>query len=277
MSANLSPAEALQQVPGWDPQGVVVQELKGGLTNRTFMVIRGSDNYVLRLDAAHTRAFNLDRVSETAIIRSAAAAGLAPEVVHADAAAGILLCRYLSGQVWSADNFDDHANVEALCALLRQVHALPLSGVRFEASAVARRYAVNLEKRQGLHAFALHCEEIIAARTTDVPACCCHNDVVAQNIIATPKLKLLDWEYACDNDPLFDLASLIGFHNLGPDMADALLRAYAGTSDGELRERLENQVRLYDAIQWLWLANRQVLSRNGRQAARLEQLQQRIG
>jgi thiamine kinase len=276
VSANLSPAEALSQVPGWDPQDVVVQEMKGGLTNRTFMVIRGNDNFVLRLDAAHTRAFNLDRVSEAAIIGSAAAAGLAPEVVFAEAAAGILLCRYLPGQVWSADHFNDYANIEAFCVLLRQVHALPLSGVRFDASAIARRYAVNLEKRQGLHAFALRCEEIVAARMTDAPACCCHNDVVAQNIIATPKLKLLDWEYACDNDPLFDLASLIGFHNLGTDTADALLGAYAGTSGNELRERLVNQVRLYDAIQWLWLANRQVLSRNSRQAARLEQLQQRL-
>jgi thiamine kinase-like enzyme len=113
-----------------------------------------------------------------------------------------------------------------------------------------------------------------------MPVCaefrCCHNDVVASNVIAEPDLKLLDWEYACDNDPMFDLASLIGFHNLGIDRQSVLLNAYAGGMDSGLAERLEIQVRLYDAIQWLWLANRQMITQNTAQAARLEELQQRI-
>jgi thiamine kinase-like enzyme len=104
----------------------------------------------------------------------------------------------------------------------------------------------------------------------------CHNDVVAQNIISTPALKLLDWEYACDNDPLFDLASLVGYHNLDERLALALLDSSAGGADAALRDRLAAQVRLYDAIQWLWLANRHRLSPNAQQAARLEVLQQRI-
>ena len=42
--------------------------------------------------------------------------------------------------------------------------------------------------------------------------CCCHNDLVVGNIIAAPEIRFLDWEYACDNDPFFDLGgnSLVG-------------------------------------------------------------------
>jgi thiamine kinase-like enzyme len=277
MSTLLSATEAIGMIPGWRPEDVVIEELKGGLTNRTFMVVRGEDTFVLRLNAAHTAAFNLDRISEIAVIRSASAVGIAAETVFADPASGILLSRFLPGQVWTPAEFDDPANIEALCKLLRRVHALPLSGIRFNAVAVARRYAANLESRPGLHAYALRCEDIIGSITGTSVVCCCHNDVIAQNVIATPALKLLDWEYACDNDPLFDLASLIGFHNLDSAVAGNLLEAYSGGADPELRDRLAEQVRLYDAIQWLWLANRQRLNRNSDQAARLESLQQRIG
>ncbi|MDH4047025.1 MAG: phosphotransferase family protein [Gammaproteobacteria bacterium] len=276
MSHSTTAIEAISAIPGWRADDVFIEELKGGLTNRSFMVIRGADTFVLRLDAAHTAAFMLDRRRETAILRSAAQAGLAPEVVFADPEAGILLCAFLPGQVWSVNDLGDTANIESLCELLRKVHALPVSGNRFDASSAARRYAEKLQLRQELHSFALHCVDIVGSLPVAESMHCCHNDLIAQNIIATPELKLLDWEYACDNDPFFDLASLIGFHNLDQAAAERLLSAYTGGASAETRERLECQVRLYDAIQWLWLANRHLLSRNRQQAVRLENLQQRI-
>ncbi len=276
MSELLAARDAVARIPGWDLSQVRIEALHGGLTNRIFRVTRGRDAFVLRLDAAHTQSFNLDRRIETAIVRTAAAAGLAPTIVYADTASGILLSEYVHGKVWSLHDLDDTVNLDSLSDMLRRVHALPLSGVRLDAQAVARRYAIGLQDSPDLHAVALRCEEIIA----DVPAttnfCCCHNDVIAENIIATPQLKLLDWEYACDNDPLFDLASLVGFHELGPAKAGALLDAYAGEAGVELRERLAQQVRVYNAIHWLWLANRQLLSHDRRQDAKLHELQQRL-
>jgi len=276
MSSTLNPAEALSSIPGWNSADSSWHELRGGLTNRSYLVERGNESFVLRLDAEHTAAFNLDRISEIDIIKRAAVAGLAPEVVFADSGAGILLCHYVSGKAWTVADLADDAKLEALAGLLRLVHDLPPSGVEFDPNSVARRYTQSLEARPGLHAFASRCEQIIAAMSSNGEFFCCHNDVVAANVIADPKLKLLDWEYACDNDPMFDLASLIGFHNLGPERQSVLLSAYAGGHDSELAERLEIQVRLYDAIQWLWLANRQMITRSSAQAARLEELQQRI-
>jgi thiamine kinase len=277
MSSTMTPAEALSSIPGWDANAVRCTEIKGGLTNRTYLVERGTETFVLRLNAAHTSVFNLDRISEIGILKRAVAAGLAPELVFADVATGILLCRYIPGRSWGVSELDDDRNLEALADLLRRVHELPLSGIRFDPNAVAARYARTLEARPGLHAFASHCQRLIADIMSDGEFRCCHNDVVAANVIADPDLKLLDWEYACDNDPMFDLASLIGFHNLERDRQSVLLSAYAGGSDAEWTERLEIQVRLYDAVQWLWLANRQLITRSSAQAARLEELQQRIG
>ena len=276
MSELLTARDAIARIPGWDPGQVRIETLYGGLTNRIFRVTRGRKAFVLRLDAAHTQSFNLDRRIETAIMRAAAAAGLAPAIVHADAAAGIMLSEYLHGKVWSLPDLYDTANLDAVGDLLRRVHALPLSGVRLDTQAVAHRYTTSLQDSPDLQSVALRCQAVIADLPATTKFCCCHNDVIAENIIATPQLKLLDWEYACDNHPLFDLASLVGFHQLGPVKAGALLDAYAGGADGELRERLAQQVRVYDAIHWLWLANRQLLSHDRRQAAKLQELQQRL-
>ena len=276
MSSTVSPAEALSRIPGWNGKPATWRQLKGGLTNRTYLVECADESFVLRLDAAHTSAFNPDRIGEIEIRKQAAAAGLAPELIFAAADSGILLRRYVPGRAWDTSDLDDNKNLEALADLLRRVHDLPASGILFDPNSVAKRYVGNLGTHRGLHVFALRCEEIIAELSMSGMLRCCHNDVVAANIIADPALKLLDWEYACDNDPMFDLASLIGFHNLVDGRQSVLLNAYAGGNDLVLKERLDVQVRLYDAIQWLWLANRQVVTPTSAQAARLEELQRRL-
>lgn len=276
MNELLTAREAIARIPGWDPNNVELEELHGGLSNRTFKVTQQGAAFVLRLDATHTGAFRLDRRLEAVIIGNAATADLAPQVVFADPDAGILLSQYLHGKIWSRQSLDDYGNLDALGQLLRRVHALPLCGVRLDVTAVAGFYAGKLPRSQGSYAFAPRCEEIIAGMPVSGRICCCHNDVIAQNIIASSHLKLLDWEYACDNDPLFDLASVIGYHDLPAALADALLDAYSGGADGELRERLGEQVRIYDAIHWLWLANRQLLSHDRGLSARLEDLQRRL-
>jgi thiamine kinase-like enzyme len=84
--------------------------------------------------------------------------------------------------------------------------------------------------------------------------CCCHNDLVAENIIATPQVRFLDWEYACDNDPLFDLAIVVAHHDLSDRHADVLLDAYFDGAGRRWREQFATQMRLYDALNWLWSA-----------------------
>lgn len=275
MNSATSPADALSRLPGFG-HITTWRELSGGLTNRSYLLESGGEDYVLRLDALHTGAFGLDRRREVGILQQAAAAGLAPELVFAEPDSGILLSRYIPGEAWHATDLDDDRKLEALASILRRVHALPPSVSDFDPVAVARRYAEKLKPRHDLHEFALQCEHIVAACPAGEDFRCCHNDVVAGNIVGGRELKLLDWEYACDNDPMFDLASLIGFHQLRNDRQAILLSAYAGSTDSVLRERLESQIRLYDAIQWLWLANRQMITRSLAQAARLEALQNRI-
>jgi len=270
----LTPEDALSRVPGFE-RHTYLFEIGGGLTNRSFIVHSGGGRYVLRLDAEHTTAFGLDRSTELRILRNAAEASLAPEIRYADPATGILVYDYLPGPVWDRASLDDGDNLARVAALLRKVHGLPTSGVSLDALGAALRYEAMASRHPELSLHAARCVEII--RTTPAPpvTCCCHNDVVASNIIGNTQLRLLDWEYACDNDPYFDLASLIAYHDLGRKHADRLLDSYTGDRSPQAQERLELQLRRYDAIQWLWFAARYVIDQNSEHRARLEQLRQR--
>ena len=276
MTGSLTAFEAVALVPGWDPEQADVEELKGGLTNRTYQVRIDGGEFVMRLDSEQASLFGFDRSGELAILASAGRAGIAPDVHYADPDQGLLVTTFLPGRVWVEEDLESTRNLEALAGLLRRVHALPVQGAKLDIVGVARTYQKVLERRQGLHAFATRCVEVIESVPASTDHACCHNDIVAANVIDGHGLKLIDWEFACKHDPYFDLASAIGFHNLDADRASVLLDAYAGGSDAAAREKLAAQVRVYDAIQWLWLAARHLVYPKRWQAQRLEELQQRI-
>jgi len=276
VNSQLNVVDALAMVPGWDPETADIEKLSGGLTNRVYHVRSSDQECVLRLHTGNNGSVDLDRSCELAILETAAEAGIAPAILYADSDAGILVTEYLHGSPWQASDLESSENLEALAELLRFVHELPLCRSRVDLSAIAEKYEEQLHKYHGLHAFASNCVRIISESPVHESIACCHNDIVAANIVDSGALKLVDWEYARDNDPMFDLASVIGFHDFDKDRQQVLLNAYAGGAASELQERLAEQVRAFDALQWLWLATRQLAAPHRDQARRLEELQQRI-
>lgn len=279
MSKSLNPQELLAAIPGWKAGDVHIEQLPGGLTNRSYKVSRGGDSFVLRLDADHTAALGLDRRRERRILNVAADAGLAPDIVYADEEGGVLVTRYVDGQAWTIRDLADPGHIDQATEMLREVHALPLAESRFDGEAIAAGYLVNLGSQAddaSVTQFAERCVAIITETPRPDILCCCHNDVVAENLVGQPRPMLIDWEYACDNDPLFDVASLIAYHDLGQRVSDAWLEAYVGEVLPEHRERLRQLCRLYDALHWLWIAARCSISQSELQHRRMERLRQRI-
>jgi thiamine kinase len=276
MSRPLQPPEALARVPGWDPAKARFRRLEGGLTNQTYRVAYGGRDYVLRIDIDDANILRPERDCEADVLRAAHDADLGPAVVHADADAGILLTTYLPGRVWGEQDLAAADSLERLAATMRRVHDLPRCGRSVRLHAQALDYASFIGEQQGPHPFAAQCVDVIRRLPTGGEVVCCHNDVIAANIVDDGDLKLLDWEYARDNDPMFELAVTIGYHDLDRYGRDVLLEAYTGGSGGAERERLQQQLRAYDALQWLWFATRQLVDPDRKQAARLEALQRRI-
>jgi thiamine kinase-like enzyme len=67
-----------------------------------------------------------------------------------------------------------------------------------------------------------------------------------------PEVRFLDWEYACDNDPFFDIATVVAHHDLPAGRAEFLLNAYFDGDGERWRSQLERQTEFYDALHWLW-------------------------
>lgn len=254
MKHLIAVAGALTRVPGWDDRDSNWREIAGGRTNRSYLVRTQAGRFVLRLDAESAGPLGLDRETELRIQRRAAEAGLAAAVVYADPAAGILISEYLPGPVWTRESLEDNRNLEVLADVLRAVHALPLSGSRLDAAAIARRYMAALPADRAREPAVVDALRVAEAAPPVENYACCHNDVVASNIVGAGRSRLLDWEYASDNDAYFDLASTVGYHGLEQGRADVLLAAYTGAPPGEHRERLEAQLRRYKALESLWFA-----------------------
>ena len=240
----------LRQVPGW--QGATLRELPGGLTNRTWLAEKDGKRAVLKLDEQVRDAPHCSRLDEARVQTHAAASGLANDVLFADEVT--LMTEYVEGKVWESTTLADGDNIERVASALRRLHALPLSGRTFDATVAAQRYATRIEGRDT--SLVAHCRQLIESNRQPLNLCCCHNDLVAENIIATPDIKFLDWEYACDNDPMFDLATVIEHHELPDELALRLLDAYFDGDGTRWRRKLAEQQVLYRALYWLWLAAR---------------------
>lgn len=267
-------AEAISLVPTWDAQEVQGFEMAGGMSNRLFKVRTNEAVFVLRIGGGDGPAGRASRQIELRVHEEAAAAGLAPNVIFSDLEQGILVTEFIDTPVWQETDLAERANLECLAALLRKVHALPEIGVTFDASAAASAYVKELRDDREFHEFARVCLDVIRSTEDAEPSRCCHNDIVAANILGFATPRLIDWEYACDNNPLFDLASLICYHDLDSDRVSILLQAYCGGEDQSTA--LHQQIRLFDALQWLWLACRQSAIASDVQAIRLRTLQERI-
>lgn len=276
MNDPLNPIKALAQVPGWDPHAAKIEELEGGLSNRTYRVSYGHEQFALRLDLEASDVPSADRTCELSILAAAFRVGIAPELVFADAEAGILLTRFLPGRAWCDEDIASERQLLRLAELLHAVHELPACGKPVDYVSEAAAYETFFTRRQELHAFASRCIEVVRSTPDPGVKVCCHNDIVASNVIDDGSLKLIDWEYARDNDPLFDVACAIAYHDLDKRCADVLIEAYTGGAGAEERERLAELQRTFDALQWLWFAARQLVLPDPDQARRLEVLQQRI-
>ena len=72
---------------------------------------------------------------------------------------------------------------------------------------------------------------------------------------ATPRLWLIDWEYSGFNEFWFDLAVVIGHHELSMPLAQAFLKAYFGRLPSAAeQQRLAGWVAFYVSLSRLWSA-----------------------
>ena len=243
-------AVARRLLPAWPAQADCrIEYLPGGYSNRNFRLDVDGTRYALRI---------VDGAAPRAREREYLAVAAAPDVVGYDPKSGHMLTRWIDGQILAARPPSPAEGGRYLAAL----HAQIPPGIR--------RYDYCAEV-EALLAEASNPDADVVSRFRQLAwsaseHCGCHNDLNPWNVIRvsrageSPSFRTLDWEFAGDNDRLFDLVGLgHGLQWTAAQLA-ACARAYAGTPTGRTSplhataRRLDDTICAYQIREYAWAA-----------------------
>ena len=232
-----------------------------GLTNVNHLVEVDGEAFVLRIPGAGTGEY-INRGDEEVAARSAAAAGVNAEVTFFDHTDGLMVTRFIPGAAtMNAELFRDLDAVGRAARALRRLHttAAPFA-TDFRLFDMIDEYKVLLAAKgatlpEGYDDVQRRAEHIRAqlslAPVTLVP---CHCDPLCENFLDTgERMFVIDYEYAGNNDPMWDLGDLSVEAGFDSAQDEALLRAYfEGDAPPSQRGRVVAYKALCDLLWTLW-------------------------
>ena len=257
--------EILADWPRWGltakaPAAHQLRTLAGGLTNQCFLLHLDSGDYVLRVEGHNSTALDINRDAELAVHQLVAGHGLTPVIRYRAPAGGYWIREYVPGRPLSAADMNA-ATVARMADKLQRLHQFPLPPQLPELS-IGRKATVywNMITARAPASPVLALRG--AAQTAlggmpDERRSLCHMDPLPANWIRTPddRLVLLDWEYAAQGHPLWDLAALLGSAGLAAAEEAQILTA-AGVADDRVwrfaRAQMRYMTALWYGAQNLW-------------------------
>ena len=231
--------EVLRKVEGFagiDAADVGIQRM-GGLTNLVYRVEAAGRSVVVRIPGQGTEDY-IDRKVEIHNTRVAHEAGVAPAVLWADSASGVMVNECIEDIVtMTPDLFQSRARAPARAGVaLRQLHNAPSTfQFRFELFAMIDEYLDVLSQKEtnlpdGYHtvvAEAQPIKQLLSDKPGElVPS---HCDPLCENFLDDgDRMWIVDFEYSGMNDALWDLGDLSVEAGLTASQDVEMLSAYFG-------------------------------------------------
>ncbi|HEY0517962.1 MAG TPA: choline/ethanolamine kinase family protein [Ilumatobacteraceae bacterium] len=232
-----------------------------GLTNINHLVDCGDERLVLRVPGEGTGEY-IDRVQEEVAARSAALAGVNAEVVFFDSSDGLMVTRFVDGSTtMSAERFRDLDAVSRAGHAFRRLHTIAAPfATDFALFPMIDEYKALLASKgatlpDGYEDVQRRAEGVRAAlESTPVALVPSHCDPLCENFLDTgERMFIIDYEYAGNNDPMWDIGDLSVEGAFAPEQEDALLRAYfGGDPPPDQRGRMVAYKALCDLLWTLW-------------------------
>ncbi len=206
----------------------------GGLTNVNYLINHDGSRYVVRIAGDGTAEY-IDRRAEEVAARAAAAAGVNADVIFFDATDGLMVTRFVDGAVtMSPARFSDRSAVARAGRTLRRLHtqSAPFA-TDFELFAVMDDFSRLLASK---HAQLPDGIDDVVPQTDAtrralergarllVPS---HCDPLCENFLDRgDRMFLIDYEYAGNHDPMWDLGDLSVEGEFDSAQDGVLLRSY---------------------------------------------------
>jgi aminoglycoside phosphotransferase (APT) family kinase protein len=223
-------------------RGATITKIGAGLSGAgVYRVESAGEVFVLKIADEPVEAWR----RTLAIQQAAAAAGVAPRVVHADEARRAIVTAFVADRGFAPYFMQPQTRAAALAQLgttLRRVHELPVPAGAIVSD--PRGYVAQVWTQLAGRPLPEFVGEVVR-RMLDEPEppreralVLCHNDLNPSNVVYDgERLLLLDWQTAGVNDPLYDLAAIAMFMRLDDATCLQLLAAHDGTPVSALPAR----------------------------------------
>jgi thiamine kinase-like enzyme len=212
-----------------------VSYLDGGLTNVNVRVKTVDLDVVVRISDADSTMLAIDREAEFLNSRAAAASGASPRVVEFVPEHHLLVVDYIDGTTFTPEDVRDSANLPRIADACRLLHNGPRFFGEFDMFDVQRTYLKTVQDRgyrlpDRYLEFMPQVERMERALSAvEVPTVPCNNDLLAANFVDDgTRVWIIDFEYAGNNDPCFELGNIWSESTLEPAQLDELVTAYYG-------------------------------------------------
>lgn len=253
--------QVIAAIPDWAGRSVSTERIPAGLTNTNYRVEVDGTPYFVRVPGEATELLAVDRGNELNNTRAAAAAGVAPRVVHALPDLDVFVLDWLPARTMSNEALAAPGMPKRIADVLLRLHAGPRFRDDFDMARVAERYLALVDQRAiaipaGYRSHLGQVPRIVAALARNPPPSVpCHNDLLADNYLDDgERLWLVDWEYSGNNDPAFELGNTA--QELGYDHGQQaeLCAGYFGEASPALLARMRLQMIMSDVGWTLWAA-----------------------
>ena len=227
-----------------------------GWSNHTYLLKRKEEAFVVRIPTQKNIPW-LDRLNESKHVHEIKQLGITPQTVYEDPMTGIAIRTYLPGAVVSDDATritPDQLN--GMATVLKRLHQSPCEFAPLSLFGFLKRDMKYVKQHFTLDARYAELEAYasrIAAKWPNIKTTPCHMDPNPHNFLYAEnnKIWLIDFEYAGQCDPAWDLAYTITYCNLTKTQENIFLDAYA--PDADMRERVQDYKALTQWIQAIWI------------------------
>lgn len=233
-----------------------IVKLEKGLTNDNYKVTINNKHYVVRVPLSNSEHI-VNYKAEKKALDLVSSLHIDAQTVYYNEKTGIKITLFID-HLLGFNEYDGPDKFERVGKLMRKLHnAKTTIGIEFDPLKTYTTYASYVDAPLIKQETTLPYVQFI--KKNRIVSTLCHNDWVPDNIGFHPESDvLLDYEYAGDNDPLFDVTSFLSENNItNPIQRKQFLESYY---EGPITEALE-----YTLLEWeafhhiLWCAWAQMM------------------
>lgn len=259
----ISIEDAIAKVGMWRGRPARAERIAAGITNLNWRILLEDTNEVffLKIHGPGTESFIDREVAHEAAIK-AGEAGIAPRLLFYDPLHGIEVYEYLQGYRSCGVSDTQHPAIrENIVRAYKAVHSTQSLSVAKDGFAQLDRHLVRL--RQMGAEFPHDFEHMLwqreraerAVRAAGMDLVACFNDGYVSNYMFNDSMevKIIDWEYAANNDPYWDL-TMFSWENFYLDDKSRceLIEIYDGTYREEIAARMHLYIGMVSIVWGLW-------------------------